>query len=101
MIGGDTVMFERGDKTKQLLAVQFKRGRCVFGPFHCVWHGATAYKGGRAAIGAYVDRRIVHFCTLYRLKGGRQQGGALVWEEREEDDWRQQVEALRSLCPNW
>ena len=99
--GGDTVIFQKEDKRKQLLAIKLRRGRCIFGPFHCVTHAATSYEGGRAVIGAYVDRRIVNFCTVYRMKANQPPGGLPAWEEREADDWRQQVATLRRLWPYW
>jgi hypothetical protein len=78
--GGETVFFKRGSPDEQEFAVAFKNGRCIVGPFSKVQHGSTAYEGGRAILGANVDRRIVQFCLAFARVEGE-------WVERTEGEY--------------
>jgi hypothetical protein len=62
------VFFQRDDPETQQFAALFKIGRGIIGPFSKVAHGSTEFEGGRAILGAYVDRRIVKFCLAYEWK---------------------------------
>ena len=64
--GGETVFFSEDAPDVQEFAAAFKCGRCIVGPFSKVYHGSTQYMGGRAILGAYVDRRIVKFCLAFK-----------------------------------
>jgi hypothetical protein len=72
--GGATVFFKREDADEQSFAVSFENGRAIVGPFSKIEHGSSEYTGGRAVLGAYVDRRIVKFCLAFE------------WN-REEEKW--------------
>ena len=70
MDGGHTVVFERNGSGRQAAVITFANGRAIVGPFSKVEHGSTAYTGGRAILGAYVDRRIVKFCLAFEWVDG-------------------------------
>jgi hypothetical protein len=73
--GGETVFFNRDTPEEQDFAAAFKCGRCIVGPFSKVYHGSTWSTGGRAILGANVDRRIVKFCLAFKRTNGN-------WEPR-------------------
>jgi hypothetical protein len=81
--GGHTVVFERNGSGRQAAVITFANGRAIVGPFSKVEHGSTAYTGGRAILGAYVDRRIVKFCLAFEwVDGGWKERGRAAYEEK-------------------
>ena len=65
--GGITVLCH-SKKGPQLIGFPFEDGTIIGGNFQQTYHGTTNWFNGRAAIGAYVEERLLKFCLLYQFK---------------------------------